>query len=67
MCAAISNNGVLHRHATLGPYNTAHIITFLDTLHNILVHNDQRKGPQQLRFVVIWDNVYFHRTALVQN
>ena len=25
MCAAISQNRVLHHHAILGPYNTAHI------------------------------------------
>lgn len=38
MCAAISNtHGVLHRHANLGPYNTAHILPFLDRLHNILI------------------------------
>ena len=67
MCAAISQNGVLHNHVTLGPYNTAHIITFLDTLHNILIPNDQRNGPEQSRFVVIWENVSFHRDALVCN
>ncbi|XDV31496.1 hypothetical protein PO909_002487 [Leuciscus waleckii] len=36
MCAAISQNGVVHHHATIGPYNTAHIIAFLDTLHDML-------------------------------
>ncbi len=46
MCAAISQNGVVHHHATLGPYNTAHIITFLDTLHDMLT-NVQR--PEQTR------------------
>ncbi|KAK3533815.1 hypothetical protein QTP70_031072 [Hemibagrus guttatus] len=33
---AITQNGILHRHVKLGPYNTAHIITFLDRLHNIV-------------------------------
>ncbi len=47
MCAAISQNGVVHHHATLGPYNTAHIITFLDTLHDMLT-NVQR--PEQTRY-----------------
>lgn len=65
MCAAISQNGVLHHHAILGPYNTAHIITFLDTLHNRLIPNDQ--GPEQPRYVIIWDNVSFHRAAVVRN
>ena len=62
MCAAISQNGV--HHAALGPYNTAHIITFFDTLHNILIPNDQRNGPEPSRFVVIWDNVRYRRAAL---
>lgn len=47
MCAAISQNGVVHHHATLGPYNTAHIITFLDTLHDILTNVQ----PEQTRYV----------------
>ena len=64
MCAAISQNGVVHHHATLGPYNTAQMITFLDNLHDMLT-NVQR--PEQTRYVIIWDNVSFHRTALVRN
>ncbi|XP_044049674.1 uncharacterized protein LOC122875034 [Siniperca chuatsi] len=64
LCAAISQNGVVHHHATLGPYNTAHIITFLDTLHDMLT-NVQR--PEQTRYVITWDNVSFHRAALVRN
>lgn len=58
MCAAISNHGVIHHHATLGRYYTAHLITFLDILH-------PTHGPEQLKFVVIWDNISFHRAALV--
>ncbi|XP_036970874.1 trace amine-associated receptor 2-like [Acanthopagrus latus] len=49
MCAAITHHGVTHHHATLGPYITAHLITFLDTLHNILIPPDQIDGPEQLR------------------
>ncbi len=45
MCAAIGQNGVLHHHATLGPYNTTHIITFLFTLHNMLIPSDPRNEP----------------------
>lgn len=38
MCAAISNqHGALHRHANLGPFNTASILTYLDRLHNNLI------------------------------
>lgn len=66
MCAAITQNGVLHRHANLGPYNTAHILTFLDRLHNIVTAEDQMDA-EQMRYIVIWDNVSFHRSALVQN
>ncbi|KAK0153450.1 hypothetical protein N1851_004864 [Merluccius polli] len=63
MCAAISQNGVVHHHATTGPYNSAHMIAFLDTLHDILTV----QRPEQTRYVVIWDNVSFHRAALVRN
>ncbi|XP_026032738.1 uncharacterized protein LOC113037561 [Astatotilapia calliptera] len=62
LCAAISLRGLLHHHAKLGPYNSQHILTFLDALHDIVVQN----RPDQPRFVVIWDNVSFHRAALVQ-
>ncbi|KAL3970543.1 lutropin subunit beta [Sarotherodon galilaeus] len=62
LCAAISLRGLLHHHAKLGPYNSQHILTFLDALHNIVVQN----SPDQPRFVEIWDNVSFHRAALVQ-
>ncbi|KAL4003969.1 receptor-type tyrosine-protein phosphatase U [Sarotherodon galilaeus] len=62
LCAAISLRGLLHHHAKLGPYNSQHILTFLDVLHNIVVQN----RPDQPRFVEIWDNVSFHRAALVQ-
>ncbi len=62
LCAAISVQGVLHNHATLGPYNTGQIIAFLDALHAVV-----QDRPQQPRFVVIWDNVSFHRAALVRD
>lgn len=39
LCAAISLRGLLHHHAKLGPYNSQHILTFLDALHNIVVQN----------------------------
>ncbi|RXN20615.1 insertion element IS630 putative 39 kDa -like protein [Labeo rohita] len=65
MCAAIScMHGVLHRHANLGPYNTAHILTFLDRLHNILI-------PPEQEFFSAWrwkvyDRQPFVRMPLVQ-
>ncbi len=42
LCAAITQNGVLHRHANLGPYSTYLILTFLDRLHNIVTSANQR-------------------------
>nr|XP_054586935.1 uncharacterized protein LOC129152497 [Nothobranchius furzeri] len=56
MCAALGYHGIIHHHATLGPYNSAHLITFLDTLHNTLIPPDQVDGPEQPRYVVIRDN-----------
>lgn len=63
--AAVNQQCVLHHHANLGPYNTAILITFLDTLHDILIPTEQRGGPEQPRYVAIWDNVSFHRAAMV--
>ncbi|XP_032362812.1 uncharacterized protein LOC116674448 [Etheostoma spectabile] len=63
LCAAITQNGVLHRHAHMGPYNTALILTFLDQLHNITAADQ----IDHMQYIVVWDNVSFHRSALVQN
>ncbi len=57
MCAAISLRGLLHHHAKLGPYNTQHILTFLDALHDAVVQD----RSEQRRFVVVWDIVSFHQ------
>ncbi|KAI5608461.1 hypothetical protein C0J50_6600 [Silurus asotus] len=52
-------------YAKLGPspYTTAHITAFLDTLHDMLTV----QRPENTRYVIIWDNVSFHRAALVRN
>ncbi len=63
MCAVISLRGLLHHHAKLGPYNTQHILTFLDALHDAVVQD----RSEQPRFVVVWDNVSFHQAALVRD
>lgn len=63
VCTAVSK----HHHAKLGPYNTAVLITFLDTLHGILMPAEQSGRPEQLRCVVIWDNKSFHQAALFRN
>lgn len=39
LCAASSNHGVLHAHSTLGPYNTEHLLTFLDDLRSVLLEH----------------------------
>lgn len=64
LCAAISQHGVLLRHAKMGPYNTPHILAFLDRLHHIVTAGNEM---HQMQYTVIWDNVSFHRSALVQN
>ena len=69
ICAAMSHNGVLQRLATLGPYNTAHLLHFLNTLHENLFQPEQRRpgDPEQLMYVLIWDNMSIHRAAQVHN
>ncbi|KAI7800421.1 hypothetical protein IRJ41_002844 [Triplophysa rosa] len=64
LCAAISQHGVLLHHAKMGPYNTPHILAFLDRLHHIITAGNEM---HQIQYTVIWDNVSFHRSALVQN
>ncbi|XP_048855527.1 uncharacterized protein LOC125723169 isoform X9 [Brienomyrus brachyistius] len=64
LCAAITQNGVLHHHANLGPYNANLILAFLDRLHEIVTALHK---VDQMRYIVVWDNVSFHRAALVQN
>lgn len=51
VCAAIAN--VLHRHATLSPDNTDHIVTFLDNQDNMLIpaaHMDNTQEPIMLSY-----------------
>lgn len=69
MCAAISQRGVLHRHAILGPYNTMLLLAFLDGLREHMFQLDHREPaqPDHPHYVVVWDNVSFHRAALVRD
>ncbi|XP_061591431.1 uncharacterized protein LOC133456827 [Cololabis saira] len=66
MGAAMNHHGIVHRHAHLGAYNTDLLLAFLDGLHNLLVPPDHVYDQQRVHFVVIWDNVSFHRAARVQ-
>ncbi|RXN21011.1 hypothetical protein ROHU_016731 [Labeo rohita] len=67
MCAANSNNGVLCHIPTIGPYNTERLITFLNSLHERLIPPDERGllSPGMPLFVIIWDNLAFHHSRLV--
>ena len=66
MCAAMNHHGILHKHVQLGPYNTDRLLTFLEDLHNQLVPPDHIDDPQRINYVIIWDNVSFHRAGLVR-
>ncbi|XP_052395108.1 uncharacterized protein LOC127943019 [Carassius gibelio] len=67
MCAAISNDGVLCHIPTIGPYNTERLITFLDALKEFLIPPEERGllRPGMTLYVIIWDNVAFHHSCLV--
>ncbi len=69
MCAAISQRRVLHRHAILGPYNTMLLLGFLDGLRERVFQLDQREPAQPVQpcYVVVWDNVSFHHSALLRD
>lgn len=67
LCAAISNWGVLHRHANLGPYNTEHLLTFLGGLQDIMTAREQldQQAVHPI-YVIVWDNVSFHHAVLIR-
>lgn len=69
MCTPISQRGVLHRHAILGPYNTMLLLGFTDGLRERVFQLDQREPakPEQLHYIVVSDNASFHRAALVRD
>ena len=53
VCVAMNHHGILHRHAHLGAYNTARLISFLDGLHDLLVPPGQIHDPQLTNYIVI--------------
>lgn len=57
MCAAISNHGVVHHHANLGPYNTHQLLIFLNHMRDALLGQQD----EQPIYVVVWDNVWASR------
>lgn len=48
LCAVISHHGVLHHHATLGPYNTQHLVDFLKHLYGSSMKQEIQDGPSSL-------------------
>ncbi len=68
MCAAISENGVSTHLTHIGPYNTQLLLAFLNTLYRDLIPEQERSlvRPYFPNYVVVWDNVNFHRTIIVR-
>ncbi|RXN28126.1 hypothetical protein ROHU_019452 [Labeo rohita] len=67
LCAAMGSEGLVHRHAVLGSYNTQRLLTFLEELRDILLDCQQHHpGPAHHIYVIIWDNVRFHRTNQIR-
>ena len=65
MCAAISENGVTAHIPLIGPYNTQRLLALLEILYGNLIPEDERGFVRADLpvYVVIWDNVSFHRSA----
>ncbi|KAL0154153.1 hypothetical protein M9458_050612 [Cirrhinus mrigala] len=59
MCAAISEDGVVGRRPCVGSYNAALIIAFLDELNQVC-------RDDGVTYVIVWDNVQFHHSRMVQ-
>ncbi|CAM4573550.1 unnamed protein product [Leuciscus chuanchicus] len=67
LCAAMGSEGLVHRHAVLGSYNSQRLLTFLEELKDILLDRQQHHpGPAPHIYVIIWDNVRFHRTNQIR-
>lgn len=67
LCAAMGLEGLVHRHAVLGSYNTQRLLTFLEELKDILLDRQQHHpGPAHHIYVIIWDNVRFHKTNQIR-
>ena len=70
LCAAMTSRGLIHRHAVLGSYNTDLLIHFLGELRDVLTRDRDPQNPDpdldEPIYVVIWDNVAFHRSREVR-
>ncbi|KAL7862608.1 hypothetical protein SRHO_G00115920 [Serrasalmus rhombeus] len=67
--AIIDNHELKH---AVRPYNTQQLVTFIDTLYRDLLPdgemalNDRENAPNLTNYVVIWDNVRFHRSNTIR-
>ncbi|XP_026213312.1 uncharacterized protein LOC113160317 isoform X1 [Anabas testudineus] len=61
-------NGVLTHIPIIGPYNTEHLITFLETLYRDLIPEEERgqSGDHLPTYVKVWDNVSFHHSNIIR-
>ncbi|KAL6101469.1 uncharacterized protein ACO6RY_16707 [Pungitius sinensis] len=67
LCAGMGLEGLVRRHAVLWSYNTQRLLTFLEELKDILLDRQQHHpGPAHHIYVIIWDNVSFHRTNQIR-
>lgn len=68
MCAAISEQGVVHKVPAIGPFNTDRLLLFLDGLFKALITEVERGvvAPDLPNLVVVWDNVRFHYSNQVR-
>lgn len=68
MGAAISENGVLTHIPIIRPYNTEFLVTFLYTLYRDLIPEQERGqiGDDLPKYVIVWDNVSFHRSNIIR-
>ncbi len=68
MCAAISENGVSTHIPHIGSYNTQLLLAFLNTLYRDLIPEQERGLVRpHVPYVVVWDNVSFHRINIVRD
>ena len=68
MCAAVSENGVSTHIPHIGPYNTQLLLAFLNTLYRDLITEHERGlvRADLPNYVIVWDNVSFHRNNIVR-
>ncbi len=57
ICAAISTEGVLLHKPLIGPYNSEHLLLFLDELYWRVVPGEERDAVSrnQPTFIIVWD------------